>query len=832
LVKVQEETTCCRDFSALPTAPLALTAGQMYRIEAIYKEGGGGDFCQVAARLQGGTEALLPISGAFLATLANPAGASVVVTQQPADACAEVNTTATFTVGITATVGGTPAASAFYQWYRMRPGGNWEPIPGATSATYAPSVTLADDGNKYRVAIYVPGATATSEEAGLEVYQINTAPQFVGGPDQTAACGTSATVAGWATGIQPHSVTRVPIQIAYDFSELPAGATTINRVLDAPSSTPVVRDGILKLTDAVNGSQGGLLTAPLPALIDSFTVNFKLRMGGGACCGSPLPDGSGVSRPADGMSITIGDVQAPLSFAAAEEGAALGAGGGVIVAFDTWDNNGADEAPAVDVKVGGSVIAFQALDGEREGGRPPSGPLVTDPATGQPLTFQTGSQFVDVRIHLDSDGTLDVDFKGVRVIDNVQTGLGDLANPRLAFGARTGGANNNHWVDDLQITALPVDASSTEAGQALTFEVTANDNPGIFASGPSISPNGTLSYTLAACAQGSANITVVLKDDGGTSTCAGPRGSDTSAAYTFRINVTPDTAPPSITCPADITAQGEGANCTATVTYNPTATDNCCATVVCAPASGSAFPVGTTTVTCTATDGAGNTASCSFTVTVQPCGQPPVAVISSEQLIDLTPEFENPVLISCNWWNACLIADGWSSHTVPPGGDLTYLWFADQDPVPFGAGPVVTNCLEVGEHTIVLVVTDENNLTGTTSKTIEVVTAPLAIDLLIEQIDTAHKRGLVLTRKLKRELTATLRVALGHAGREEIRATQKALDAFEKKVRASVSEIGEEAAQAWIRWSQAVSEGMDKCIKPPRKPKDHHDDKKDAEEPR
>jgi hypothetical protein len=37
---------------------------------------------------------------------------------------------------------------------------------------------------------------------------------------------------------------------------------------------------------------------------------------------------------------------------------------------------------------------------------------------------------------------------------------------------------------------------------------------------------------------------------------------------------------------------------------------------VCSPASGSTFPVGTTTVTCTATDASGNTATCSFTVSV------------------------------------------------------------------------------------------------------------------------------------------------------------------------------------------------------------------------
>ena len=224
-------------------------------------------------------------------------------------------------------------------------------------------------------------------------------------------------------------------------------------------------------------------------------------------------------------------------------------------------------------------------------------------------------------------------------------------------------------------------------------------------------------------------------------------------------------------------------------------------------------------------DGKGGVASATVSITVQPRNQPPTAVINSEQLIDLSPEFDNPVLISCNWWNACLIADGWTSSSNPPGAALTYLWFLEGDLSPIGSGPVITNCLEVGEHTIILIVTDPNGETGTTNKTIEVVTAPLAIDLLIEQINESHKSGTVLSRKIKRELTETLRVALGHAGRERLRETQKALDAFEKKVRAQVAKTNPDVAAAWIRWSQAVSEGMEKCIKPPRKHKDHDDDK-------
>ena len=54
------------------------------------------------------------------------------------------------------------------------------------------------------------------------------------------------------------------------------------------------------------------------------------------------------------------------------------------------------------------------------------------------------------------------------------------------------------------------------------------------------------------------------------------------------------------------------------VTFDPRATDNCSdVTITCEPPSGSALPIGTTTVTCTATDAAGNAADCSFAVLVQ-----------------------------------------------------------------------------------------------------------------------------------------------------------------------------------------------------------------------
>jgi len=79
-----------------------------------------------------------------------------------------------------------------------------------------------------------------------------------------------------------------------------------------------------------------------------------------------------------------------------------------------------------------------------------------------------------------------------------------------------------------------------------------------------------------------------------------------------------DNLAPVITCPADITVTSTSA-LGAIVNYTaPVGTDNCSANTALTAglASGSVFPIGTTVVTHTITDASGNTASCSFNVTV------------------------------------------------------------------------------------------------------------------------------------------------------------------------------------------------------------------------
>jgi hypothetical protein len=110
-----------------------------------------------------------------------------------------------------------------------------------------------------------------------------------------------------------------------------------------------------------------------------------------------------------------------------------------------------------------------------------------------------------------------------------------------------------------------------------------------------------------------------------TVTCTATDSCGGSAQCSFTVTVN-DTEPPTITCPENITQDNDLGECGAIVTYpEPTVTDNCPGvTVSCTPASGSFFPVGTTTVTCTATDAAGNTAQCLFTVTVNDTEPPTI----------------------------------------------------------------------------------------------------------------------------------------------------------------------------------------------------------------
>jgi len=114
---------------------------------------------------------------------------------------------------------------------------------------------------------------------------------------------------------------------------------------------------------------------------------------------------------------------------------------------------------------------------------------------------------------------------------------------------------------------------------------------------------------------GSTTVTYTATDAAGnTSTCS------------FTVTVTDNTPPVIAGCPANINLFA-AANCKAVATWTaPTVSDNCSvSSFISTHASGSEFNLGSTTVTYTATDAAGNSSTCSFTVTVTDNTPPVIA---------------------------------------------------------------------------------------------------------------------------------------------------------------------------------------------------------------
>ncbi len=97
---------------------------------------------------------------------------------------------------------------------------------------------------------------------------------------------------------------------------------------------------------------------------------------------------------------------------------------------------------------------------------------------------------------------------------------------------------------------------ANESGQTIGFEVS-NNNDGLFSAQPAVSPAGVLTYTPAPNANGTATVTLRIKDSGGTDN----GGVDASATQSFTITVNAVNDAPTISVapgglfPTDASAQ-------------------------------------------------------------------------------------------------------------------------------------------------------------------------------------------------------------------------------------------------------------------------------------
>ena len=135
-----------------------------------------------------------------------------------------------------------------------------------------------------------------------------------------------------------------------------------------------------------------------------------------------------------------------------------------------------------------------------------------------------------------------------------------------------------------------------------------------------------------------------------------------------------DTTPPTLTL-EDLSVEATGP-AGAPATYSVSVTDDVqpAPAAVCAPASGTTFPLGTTTVTCTATDAAGNTGTGSFDVTVVDTTPPALSLPA-----DFTVDVFDPKGLSANYTAtatdavdpAPVVVCTPPSGTMPPTGRTT-----------------------------------------------------------------------------------------------------------------------------------------------------------------
>ncbi|MEW6130960.1 MAG: HYR domain-containing protein [Acidobacteriota bacterium] len=186
---------------------------------------------------------------------------------------------------------------------------------------------------------------------------------------------------------------------------------------------------------------------------------------------------------------------------------------------------------------------------------------------------------------------------------------------------------------------------------------------------------------------------------------------------------------PTITCPGTITRSNDPGQCAAIVPYSVLVNDNCPGVaVLCSPPSGASFVVGTTNVTCTATDSGGATASCSFSVIIN--DTEPLSIACPANLMVTTTSSQCTPVVSYALPRAFDNCPGATVTCTPPPGST------------FPVGTTLINC----------VATDARGSRATCSFSLTVVGHTEA-SLIIEGGGAALEYGPVAARaKNKKEI--------------------------------------------------------------------------------
>ena len=496
------------------------------------------------------------------------------VTTQPVSQTVVGAHTATFSAGAS----GTPTPTV--QWQVSTNGGSsFTDIPGATSATYSFTADASQDGDQYRAVFTNSGGAATSNAATLTVTVDATPPVISTSGNQTVE----------ATG--------------------PAGAPV--------SFSPTATDDI----------DGAISVSCTPASGSTFPIATTTV----TCTATDVAGNTGTAQ----ILVTVQDTTPPAIAAPATVAAeATTASGGPA----TWT------ATATDL-VSGTV------------------PVVCTPASGS--TFPTGTTPVTCTA---------TDAKGNSATATIQVIVADTTAPLISAPASvtaeatgpagavaTYAATASDAVDGtLPVSCTPASGTTFPLGTT-NVSCTATDNSGntttstipvhvVDTTPPTMTTSGDMTVEATQDFGTNVDFTATATDlvDGATDVTCLPHhytlfplgstqvvctstdshGNTASASLTITVVDTtpPDMGPPTSDQTLDATSPAGAVATFVSGAFDMI--DNTSEPVTCTPASGSVFPIGTTTVTCTAQDHAGNVGSTSFTVTV--IDQPPVVTVPAD----------------------------------------------------------------------------------------------------------------------------------------------------------------------------------------------------------
>lgn len=366
--------------------------------------------------------------------------------------------------------------------------------------------SVTDDGTSGGM----PSPQSGSGTASFTINPVNDIPSFTPGPNQTVPFGTNTQqiVTGWATAISAGG----------GESQTLTFNVTNNSNMPLFSTQPAI-------------SQTGTLTFTPVGTAGTATITLVLTDNGGTANGgvnttAPFTFTITVNSPGNSPTINV------ISDVTINEGAPLQT---INLSGITDGGDPTQQAITVSAISSNSTLVPVTVN-------------YTSPNNTGTLTFTSpvndfGSSTVTVTVRdagLDLiPGTID-DLETTRVFSVTVNPVNDA--PSFVVGA------NQAVNEDAPAQSVPGFASSISKGpsnestQTVTFNI-GNNNPALFSAGPSIAEDGTLSYTPAANAHGTATITVTLQDNGGTAN----GGVNTSASQTFNITINPVNDRPTFT---------------------------------------------------------------------------------------------------------------------------------------------------------------------------------------------------------------------------------------------------------------------------------------------